>query len=339
MIENRKHIIFCFLAFTFCWLTACQEKVEAEYPTIGYLEKLDEQFDQVVSPKAKIEVISTDHNWTEGPVWSAKKQWLIFSDVPENIAYKWTEENGVTIFLNPSGYSGKEKGMAGSNGLTVDQNGNLILCKSGDREIARLTNWDQKPKPIFETIANRYEEKKFNSPNDVVMDTKGNFYFTDPAFGIKNKDLKEMDFHGVFKITPQGAVHLLTKECPTPNGIGLSPDEKTLYVANSKPPLLFAWDILDDHTITNKRILFDVKELWEKSIAKQAPDGMAVNKDGIIFMTGPDGVLIFTPKGKHLGTIKTDKRTSNCTFNEDETILYVTCDDLVLRVKLKPSSA
>ena len=335
MNKNNKHIIFCFLAINIFLAATCQEKKEKSFPTIGYLEKLDEQFDEVVSPDAKIEVIATDLNWSEGPVWIPEKKWLLFSDVPENIIYKWTEENGIEKFLESSGYPGKKKGIPGSNGLTLDKNGNLILCKSGDREIARLMKLEENPKPIFETIANGFDGKKFNRPNDIIMDKEGDFYFTDPDFGMKDTNLKEMDFQGVYKITPKGEVHLLSKSCPTPNGIGLSPDEKTLYVANSRPPLLYAWDVLNNNTITNERILFDVNELWKNSISKQPPDGMAINKNGIIFMTGPDGVLVFTPQGKHLGTIRTDKLTSNCTFNEDEAVLYVTCDDLVLRIDLK----
>jgi len=309
------------------------------YPTIGCLETFDPLFDVLVPPQTNIEVIASGHTWTEGPVWVPARQCLLFSDVPRNIAYKWTAANGEEEYLNPSGYTGQKPrdGGKGSNGLTLDNNGKLILCKSGDREVARLLSDTDVSEPVFETLAYEYEGKRFNSPNDLVVDRQGNIYFTDPNYGLDKDvpDAKEMDYQGVFRISPEGEVTLMTKSWPTPNGIGVSPDGKTLYIANSVPSKLIALDLTEEGTTTNERVIFDATELWEKSIAKQRPDGMAINRDGIIFMTGPDGVLVFSPGGKHLGSIKTDKKTSNCTFNEDETVLYVTCDDLVLRVTLK----
>ncbi|MEM9931936.1 MAG: SMP-30/gluconolactonase/LRE family protein [Bacteroidota bacterium] len=254
------------------------------------------------------------------------------------MAYKWTPADGKSEYLNPSGYTQTRprKGGKGSNGLALDNNGKLILCQSGDRKLARLLSGLGQPVPVYQTLADRYEGKQFNSPNDVVVDKQGNFYFTDPNFGLDKSrpDAKELDYEGVFRVSAEGEVTLITKSWPTPNGIGLSPEGSTLYLANSVPSRLIAIDLAADGTPSNERVLFDATSLWEKSVAKQRPDGMAVNQDGIIFMTGPDGVLVFSPEGKHLGSIKTDKKTSNCTFNEDESVLYVTCDDLVLRVKL-----
>lgn len=309
-----------------------------KYPTIGYLEKIDPSFDEIVPPHTKIEVIASGHTWTEGPVWVPSQQCLIYSDVPRNIAYKWSPTDGKEEYLKPSGYSREKprKGGKGSNGLALDHKGNLLLCRSGDREIARLLAHVSQPVPVYQTLAYQYEGKKFNSPNDLVVDRKGNIYFTDPTFGLDRSDpnAKELAYSGVFRINLDGEVKLITKSWTTPNGIGLSPDEKTLYITNSKPAKLIALDLSEDGTPSNERVIFDVHPLWEKSIAKQSPDGMTTNREGIIFMTGPDGVLIFSPKGKHVGSIKTDRKTSNCTFNEDETVLYVTCDDLVLRVIL-----
>ncbi|WP_273445506.1 SMP-30/gluconolactonase/LRE family protein [Neolewinella agarilytica] len=336
------------LAFLHCGNTSPEKESDTpaetlnsspSYPTLGYLVALDPLFNEIVSPETKIEVIASGHTWTEGPVWISYEKCLVFSDVPRNIAYKWTEAKGEEEYLNPSGYTGEKPrgGGKGSNGLTMDNEGNLILCQSGDRVISRLATSADLPAPFFETIADQYEGKKFNSPNDVVVDKKGNIYFTDPNYGLDkdDPDAKEMDYEGVFRVNPKGEVTLITKSWPTPNGIGISPDGKTLYVANSVPSKLIALDLQEDGSATNERVIFDATSLWEKSIAKQRPDGMAINQDGIIFMTGPDGVLVFSPEGKHLGSIKTDKKTSNCTFNEDESVLYVTCDDLVLRVKLQ----
>ena len=341
--SNSSNLVLILLYFCFIILICSCENNSTEkttYPTIGYLEKLHPGFDKIVNPNTKIEVIASGHSWTEGPVWIPSEQCLIYSDVPRNIAYRWTEKDGAKPYLEPSGYSSDvpRKGGIGSNGLTLDHQGKLLLCRSGDKEVARMEASFKNPKPIYKTLANQFEGEKFNSPNDLVVDKKGNIYFTDPNFGMTKDNmskLKEMDYQGVFRISHQGKVKLLTKSLPTPNGIGLSPDGKKLYVANTRPPFLAAFDLSENGDATNQRIIFDAKEEWEKSIAKQEPDGMTVNKDGIIFMTGPDGVLLITREGKHLGTIKTEKRTSNCTFNEDETVLYVSCDDLMLRIDLK----
>jgi len=305
------------------------------YPTIGHLERLSPEFDKIVPPHTKIEVIAKGHTWTEGPVWIPSQQCLVYSDVPRNIAYKWTDTDGVEEYLNPSGYTNPPSGSSGpgSNGLALDNDGNLLLCRSGDREVARLGAGVAMPVPVYETLADHYNGMRLNSPNDVTVDKQGNIYFTDPNFGL-DKNAKEIAFEGVYRLSPKGEMTLMTKNWPTPNGIGISPDGKTLYISNSEPPRLIALDLATDGMASNERVIFDATKLWEQSIARQKPDGMTVNSDGIVFLTGPDGVLVFTPEGKHLGTIKTDKKTSNCTFNEDESVLYVTCDDLVLRVIL-----
>lgn len=329
-------LILCFLVST-----CASKKVEStKYPTIGYLESLSPEFHKIVSKNTKIEVIANGHHWTEGPVWLPKEQCLIYSDVPKNIAYKWTEKEGSEIYLEPSGYSGKlpRKDGKGSNGLTLDNQGNLMLCRSGDREIAVMDASLGNPHPKYKTIASHFEGKRFNSPNDLVIDKKGNIYITDPNFGLPRdqiKELKEINFQGVYRINKKGVVKLLSSSWQTPNGIGLSPDNKTLYVANTRPPKLVAFNLSKEGNISNERVIFDAKKIVDKSITKQEPDGMAINKEGIIFMAGPDGVLVLTPEGKHLGSIKTDKRTSNCTFNEDETVLYASCDDVILRIILK----
>ncbi len=308
------------------------------FPTMGYLEELDSNFRDLVPPYSKIEIIANGHSWTEGPVWIPTQQCLLYSDVPRNHVYKWTPTLGKQIYLDASGHSleNQMKNSKGSIGLTLDRSGRLILCRVGDREIARLVASLSNPVPVFQTLARQYLGREFNGPNDVVVDKAGNIYFTDPNFG-STEDLsedEEMEYQGVFRIGVDGEVTLITKSWPTPNGIGLSPDERTLYIANSEPPLLIASDVLENGAISNERVIFDAKKIWEKSISKQKPDGMAIRKDGIIFLAGPDGVLVLSPEGIHLGSIKTDKRTSNCTFNEDETVLYITCDDLVLRVIL-----
>ncbi len=262
---------------------------------------------------------------------------LLYSDIHRNTIYKWEDGKGVSPCLPFSGYSGTREGPGGgSNGLALDNNGKLLLCRQGDHEIARLLSGYATPIPTFKTLADKFQGKQLNSPNDLTVNKMGNIYFTDPQFGRKI-DLPSdsiLGFRGVYRLSKNGKIDLLIKSLNTPNGIALSPDNMTLYVANSNPPRWMAYDLSTDGMVYNKRIFFDGTSLLEKSISKQAPDGMTVNRDGILFESGPDGVLVFSPEGKHLGTIKTDKRTSNCTLNEDETVLYVTCDDYVLRVIL-----
>lgn len=303
------------------------------YPTIGYLEKLDNSFYDHVPQSTKIEVIADGYVWTEGPVWITDEQCLLFSDVPQNINYKWTEEKGAVQFLNPSGYTGKDKKLQGSNGMFLDQENNLILCQTGDRVVARYLGDYKNPVSEFEVIASEFEGKKFNAPNDLVIDKKGNIYFTDPNFGLEEGS-KELEFEGVYMIGTNREVKLLTSKWPTPNGIGLSPDGSKLYIANSNPPLFVSYDISEGGDLTNEKIVLDLQEVLDKSISKQKPDGMAIKKDGTIFLTGPDGVFVINKNGNHLGTIKTDKLTSNCVFNEDESVLYVSCHELILRIKL-----
>ncbi|MEO1449188.1 MAG: SMP-30/gluconolactonase/LRE family protein, partial [Bacteroidota bacterium] len=309
------------------------------YPTMGSLEVLDPAFHKVVPPGTKIEVIADGFTWSEGPVWVPEQQCLLVSDVPRNIVYKWTEANGLEKYLKPSGYTGKKlrRGGMGSNGLALDPNGRLLLCRAGDREVARLIGSLNDPHPLYQPLATHFEGKRINSPNDLTVDRAGNIYFTDPDNGM-DKDLlpesRELPFKGVYRLSKEGELSLLTSSLELPNGIHLSPDEKTLYVANSIPPKWIAFDLSESGEVSNERVFFDGQKLVDASVSKQKPDGLKTDNEGNLFATGPDGVLIFSPEGKHLGTIKTNKKTSNCAFNEDKTVLYVTCHQLILRVVL-----
>lgn len=311
--------------------TSYSQKADNKYPTLGYLESLSAVFDDIVQSTAKIEIIADGHDWSEGPVWLPEQQCLIYSDVPRNIAYRWSEADGISEFLNPSGNAMIGNGP-GSNGITLDRAGNLFICQTGNRRVVKIPSESIFTTQTAQTLAHNYQGKKFNAPNDLVVDGKGNTYFTDPNFSL-DMDQKELDFQGVYRINTEGKVALLNANWPTPNGIALSPDEQTLYFSNSKPAKLISMD-LKNGTAQNEKVLLDLVELKANSISKMSPDGMCVRKDGIIFLTGPDGILVIDPEGTHLGTIRTDRKTSNCTLNEDESVLYVTSDDLILRVKL-----
>ena len=316
-------------------LTSCQPV--KEFKTAGSIERLDPALDQIISPGARVEVISRGYDWSEGPVWVAPQKMLLFSDVPKNTIYKWTEEKGAEVYLSPSGYTGTipRGGEPGSNGLLVDKNGTLIVCQHGDRRVATMDASLTDPKPVFKTLADNYRGKKFDSPNDVTIDRKGNLYFTDPPYGLVNhkKDsTKEAPYQGVYKITPGGKVILLIDTLTRPNGIALSPDEHYLYVANSdrEKSRWYRYELGDTAVISGK-VFYDVTADSQNG----APDGMKVDKTGTVFATGPGGVLIFNPEGKLLGKIKLPQPTANCGFNEDEKTLYITSDSVVLRLKMR----
>jgi gluconolactonase len=303
-------------------------------PTLGTIERLDSRFDRLVPKDARVERIAEGFDWAEGPVWDKNGQFLLFSDVPLNTVFKWQEGKGVSVFLKPSGYTGTTArgGEPGSNGLLMDPQGRLILCQHGDRRVARLEA-DGK----FLTLADKYMGKRFNSPNDVVRKSNGDHYFTDPPYGLtglNNDPAKELDFNGVYRLSQDGTVTLMTKEMTFPNGIALSPDEKTLYVANSDPKkaIWMAFPMKDDGTIGPGRVFADVTS--SVGSKKGSPDGMKVDANGNLFATGPGGVLVFAADGTHLGTFNTGQATANCGWGEDGSVLYITADMYIGRVRL-----
>lgn len=303
---------------------------------LGTIERLDPRLDKIIPPGSVVEKLADGYDWSEGPVWSKKDQALDFSDVPMNTVFRFKEGEGVKVYLKPSGYTGDKPrgGEPGSNGLLRDSEGRLVLCQHGDRRVARL-NEDGK---TFTTLVDNYKGKRFNSPNDGVFAKNGDLYFTDPPYGLlkANDDpAKELPFNGVYKLSKSGELTLLTKEMTYPNGIALSPDEKTLYVANSDPAkaIWMAFPIQDDGSLGKGKVFFDTTA-WVKT-KKGLPDGLKVDKDGNLFATGPGGVLIFAPDGTHLGTLATGEATANCGWGDDGSTLYVTADMFLARVKTK----
>ncbi len=308
--------------------------------TLGSIDSKDPKFDALIPKGSKIEVLAGGFKWTEGPVWDKKGNALLFTDIPNNRVVRWSAKDGVKDFLKPSGYTGKEefKGTEpGANGLAFDKDGNLILCQHGDRRVARLKDGK------FETLADKYMGKRLNSPNDLVFAKNGDLYFTDPPYGLPGDVLdpknphKELDFQGVYRLTPKGELTLLTKEMTKPNGIGLSPDEKTLYVANSDPAkaIWMAFPINADGTLGKGKVIHDATEDVKASPNKGLPDGLKVDKDGNIFATAVNGVYVFSPDFKFLGRIVTNDKTANCNWGDDGTVLYMATNDKVTRIKTK----
>ena len=304
------------------------------------IERLDPALDRLIAPDAKIEVLAQGHDWTEGPLWIKQGRYLLFSDIPKNSIYRWKEGEGERLYLQPSGYTGKEPrgGETGSNGLLVDPQGRLVLCQHGDRRMARMDAPLSDPKPNFTPLAVRHQGKRFNSPNDAVFRSNGDLYFTDPAYGLEKQwddPLREIPFAGVYRRAAAGEISLLTSDMTRPNGLAFSPDEKRLYVAQSdeKAAILRVFDVKPDGTIDNGRVLFDATSMV--GTRKGLPDGLKIDTDGNLWATGPGGVMVLSPEGKHLGTIVTGQATSNCAFGDDGRTLYMTADDYIMRVKVK----
>ena len=310
------------------------EPAAGESPTVGSIERLDPRLDAIVPPEATIDVLAMGFAWSEGPVWVPQAGHLLFSDIPNNRVHRWHDKEGLSIFMEPAGFTGpSEYGKErGSNGLGIDAEGRLLFCEHGDRRISRLD-----PDGGKRTLADAWQGKRFNSPNDLTVHSSGAIYFTDPPYGLPqgaSDPRRELDICGVYRLDTEGDVTLLCDTMTRPNGIGFSPDEKTLYVAQSDPaePIWKAFAVADDGTLDEGRVFFDASDL---SKGRQGlPDGLVVAPDGTIFATGPGGVLVFTPAGDHLGTLLTGQAAANCTLGDDGRSLYITADALLCRVRL-----
>ena len=292
-------------------------------------------FADYVPEGARTETLATGFGWAEGPVWRPATGDLLFSDVPGNTVYRWAGGDGLSVFLRPSGLAVADghRGEAGSNGLALDAEGRLLIVDHGTRSLTRLDSAF-----VRETLAARYDGRRFNSPNDLAVHSSGAVFFTDPPYGLDGQDAspqKELAVNGVYRLDPDGAVTLLVADLGRPNGVALSPDERTLYVANSDPEraVWIAYPVADDLGLGAGRLLHDATA----SVGPDRPglpDGMAVADDGTLFATGPGGVLLLHPDGRHLGTIGTDRAVANVAFGDDGHALYLTATDTLQRVRV-----
>ncbi len=309
--------------------------------TRGNVQIFDESAKIFVNEDSRIELLADSLFLSEGPLWVERLNSLLFTQVASNKVFKWNENDGLSVYLDPSGYTGivpaEPDGLVGSNGMVLNSNGDLILAQHGDRRIAKLIDWDNET-PEFETLAGGYNDKLFNSPNDLVYAENGDLYFTDPPYGfglekLLTSELKEQPVNGVYKLTKSGEVVLLVEDILLPNGIAISNDNKTLYVNSSdvEYPIITKFDITENG-LENREVFFDGSELIKSS--EGWFDGLKVHSSGNIFSTGPGGVLILTPEGKHLATIGTTSNALNCAFGNNEEYLYITAFDYLARVKL-----
>lgn len=297
---------------------------------VGSIVRLDPTFDTLVPRDAQIEKVAGGFTFTEGPLWRPNNV-LWFSDVIGNVVRQWAPDGKVTEILRPGGYDGNSLpagGYIGPNGMTADKDGAVLLCQHGNRRIVRIT-----PDMKVTTVVDKFEGKKFNSPNDLVFRSDGSLYFTDPPYGLPKGDddpMKELKFNGVYRLA-NGKLQLLVKDLTRPNGIAFSPDEKTLYVANSEPKRFWMrYDVAANGSVSNGKVFADVSAEKETGV----PDGMKVDSLGNVYAAGPGGLWVFSPDGKHLGTIKPPEQAINCAWGDDGKTLYIAAITGLYRIKL-----
>ncbi|MEE2636812.1 MAG: SMP-30/gluconolactonase/LRE family protein [Acidobacteriota bacterium] len=338
----RVPIAAVFTLATTVWACGGAETVEEARPEpevagdtgAGTIVRVDPAFDALVPADASIEKLADGYMFTEGPVWveaDGEAPHLLFSDIPANAIRKWSPTEGTSDFLRPV-YEGDpgDRTQVGSNGLLLDEEGRLILCEHGNRRVSRLESDGS-----ISVLADSFEGRRLNSPNDAVYHSNGWLYFTDPPYGLAQQDDdpdKELDFNGIFRVSPDGEVELLVRDQTRPNGIGLSPDEQTLYVANSdgNDKSWYAYDVLEDGTLGPGRVFLDVNA----ETAPGAADGMTVDRDGNLFATGPGGVWVISPDGRHLGSIQPDEVPANAAWGDDGNTLYMTARTGLYRIRL-----
>ena len=305
--------------------------------------RLDPALDQIISSDAKVEKLADGFGFVEGPVWVRQGGYLLFSDIPANAINKWTPGGKVAVFLKPSGFTGSDPSDAGSqnnngqavvtllgsNGVTLDRQGRVVFCAHGDRDVVRIEKDGKRT-----VLADRFEGKRLNSPNDLVFKSDGALYFTDPSAGLRKRDddpRKELPFNGVY-LLKDGKLQLLEKTFATPNGIAFAPGEKYLYVNDTTRKLIMRYEVRSDDTIANGKVFIDMSA----DTAAGVPDGMKVDQKGNVYCTGPGGFWIMSPEGKHLGTVKTPELPANLAWGDgDGKTLYLTARTGLYRIRLK----
>ena len=309
---------------------ACGAPDQAANPGAGFILRVDPRFDALVPIDARIEKLADGFVFIEGPVWIGEEARLVFSDVRDNVIYQWTETEGVSPLISPV-FEGDATGLrsVSANGLTLDWQGQLIICEHGNRLISRLETDGTRT-----TLVDNYQGRRLNSPNDAVYGLDGWLYFTDPPYGLEGLEespLRELDFNGIYRLAPDGELQLLYADQTRPNGIALAPDGQTLYVANSDENQMvwYAYDV-GQPGLSNPRVFYDVND----QTAQGVPDGMTVDLAGNLFATGPGGVWVFAPDGTHLGTIQVDEVPANVGWGDDGYTLYMTARTGLYRILL-----
>ena len=339
----NQSLLFCLLGILgLAWthgFPAAGQSAPVVYPTLGSIVRDQAALDQLIDPDATIEVLASGFTWIEGPVWSKADGALLFSHAPQNVIYRWKEGEPLREYLKPAGYTGvgaygKEPG---SNGLTFNQKGQLVICEHGDRRVSVLL-----PDGGKRTLADNYAGKRLNSPNDVIIKSNGDLYFTDPPYGLPEQEKdprRELSFSGVYRLTGSGQVNLLLQELTRPNGLAFSPDEKTLYVTQSDPQraVIMAYPVRNNGNLGAGRVFFDATPLISQ--LPGSPDGIKVDQQGNVFSTGPGGVHVLAPDGTHLGRISLPVPVANLAWGNDGSTLYLTASNYLCRIRTETKGA
>lgn len=322
-------------------LAGCSAFADDMKPEPLNIQIYDQDVLELIDPETKLVQKATGFKWSEGPLWIEDGDYWVFSDVPNNRIMKYSHENGLSTYLQPSGATGisQNDSDSGSNGLLLNSFGEMVILQHGDRRIVVMDSDLEAPKAEFKVLASAYKGKRFNSPNDAIFHSNGDLFFTDPPYGLKggmNSQYRELDFQGVFKLSPSGEVTLLDKSLTYPNGIIFNQDESQVIVAvsDSKQPNWVIFDLTKDGRLVNKRVFFDPSTIKQEK-APGLPDGLKLHSSGNIFATGPGGVYIFTSNGDLMAHIKLDKATANLAFSSDEKTLFLTSHDVVYELDLK----
>jgi gluconolactonase len=319
---------------------AVETAVAMEKIQDAQIDRWDPAMDAIVPKDWKIEKVAEGFGWAEGPIWVKKGGYLLFTDVPGNKMWKWSESGGLVKFLDPSGAANPDPAVwreAGANGLAINDGKSLVYADTGNRMIQKLNLKTRSRTPV----ATAFEGRKFSSPNDVIRMKNGVLFFTDPPYGFKkfdNAPEKEIVFNGVYRRGKDGTVTAVEKDLYRPNGVALSPDEGTLYVTQSEPTkaIIMAYSLDKSGNVTGKKLFADVTDLVSND-APGLPDGLTVAADGTVFTSGPGGILVLSKEGKRLGRIRDGKPTANCKFGDDGKTLYLTSKDMVARIRLNIS--
>jgi gluconolactonase len=311
--------------------------IAARTADVGSITRLSPALDRIIAPSATVQRLADGFKWAEGPVWMPQGGYLLFTDPPANIVYRWQAGRGAQPWLSPAGLQDTVPAgvrEAGLNGLAIDKAGHLIAADSGTRAIVRID-----PNTRRRTIlADRFEAKRFNSPNDLCIAPSGIIYFTDPSYGFTLGDaspLRELSHNGLYALSPDGKVTLIDGSHRRPNGVALSPDGRTLYLALSddSQPEVHAYTLDDKGRPTHHRLFHDMREQHAKGMPG-LPDGIKVARSGHVFATGPGGVHILTPDGELLGVVSTGKAVANCCFGQNGGSLFLTSSDMLAVVPL-----
>jgi gluconolactonase len=307
--------------------------------TAAQVTRKDPALDEIVPQDAKIEKLAGGFLFTEGPIWVPRNEdtdgYLLFSDPNNNVIYRWTQDGQLSIFMTKSGYRGMdvgEYGQPGSNGLTLDKQGRLTINQHGNRRVVRMEKNGQ-----LTVLADRFEGKRLNSPNDLVYKSDGALYFTDPPFGLPkffDDPRKDLPYSGVFRVSPDGKdIQLLSGELSGPNGLAFSPDEKYFYVDNwdEKKKIIMRYEVNPDGTLSNGKVFFDMTS----AEGEDALDGMKIDQKGNLYVSGPGGLWIISPEGKHLGTIVGPEHPHNFAWGDDDgKTLYLCAKTGLYRIRL-----